>query len=455
MDSFWLPDHLNALLPRSIATPKYVGAARLVPKADAFLEPWTVLGHLAARNRLGRLRLGIGVTDAGRRNPAVTAQAAATLHLLTRGRAILGIGTGEREGNEPYGVDWSRPVARFEEAIATIRALWDSGGELVTRDSPYFPLRNAVFDLPPYRGKWPEIWIASHGPRMLRATGRYADAWFPALMTRPKDYAAGLEVVRAAASDAGRDPMSIIPATWLWVVTGGSRDEVDEALGSDIMKAIALNWPAEVWARHGASHPMGDDFTGLQDLIPQTLDEQTVLSYTSDGPAVAAERGHAHRHTRRGHRSGCGVARPRPALRGDGRCQRGCSRACGAAWPPACPSRGFFRLQFMRGHRRPVRRRLSVTARPRSPLHRSARAFSALWNRSGCLAEEERRRHHWAAKRPPRTWRGLERHLAAWRAVWGRSTEPPRITGIRHPQRCPVLLTGLPPTGPPGACGHP
>jgi phthiodiolone/phenolphthiodiolone dimycocerosates ketoreductase len=79
----------------------------------------------------------------GRRNPAVTAQAAATLHLLTRGRAILGIGTGEREGNEPYGVDWSKPVARFEEAMATIRALWNSRGQLVNRDSPYFPLRNA------------------------------------------------------------------------------------------------------------------------------------------------------------------------------------------------------------------------------------------------------------------------------------------------------------------------
>ena len=291
MDSFWLGDHLNALFPRSIATPKYLGGAKLTPKIDAWLEPWTVLGHLAARNRLRRLRLGIGVTDASRRNPAVTAQAAATLHLLTKGRAILGIGTGEREGNEPYGVDWSRPVARFEEAIATIRALWDSGGELVTRDSPYFPLRNAVFDLPPYRGKWPEIWIASHGPRMLRATGRYADAWFPALITRPKDYAAGLEVVRAAASDAGRDPTSIIPATVLVVVTGRSRDEVDEALGSVAMKAFALNAPGEVWARHGTRHPMGDDFTGAQDLIPQTLDEQTVLSYTSNVPPSLLKEG--------------------------------------------------------------------------------------------------------------------------------------------------------------------
>jgi phthiodiolone/phenolphthiodiolone dimycocerosates ketoreductase len=151
IDSLWVPDHLNSLMPRPIATPQYFGAAKLTPKVDAFLEPWTMLGHLAAGNRVGRLRLGVGVTDAGRRNPAVTGQAAATRHLLTRGRAILGIGPGEREGNQPYGVDWTKPVARFEEAVATIRALWDSGGELVSRESAYFPLHNAAFDLPPYR----------------------------------------------------------------------------------------------------------------------------------------------------------------------------------------------------------------------------------------------------------------------------------------------------------------
>jgi phthiodiolone/phenolphthiodiolone dimycocerosates ketoreductase len=283
-DSFWLADHLNSLFPRAMAQPKYIGAARLTPKVDANLEPWTVLGHLAARNRLGRMRLGIGVTDTGRRNPAVTAQAAATLHLLTRGRAILGIGTGEREGNEPYGVDWSRPVARFEEAMATIRALWNSGGELVTRDSPFFPLHNAVFDLWPYRGKWPQIWIASHGPRMLRATGRYADAWFPVAVFSPADYARGLTAVRAAASDAGRDPLSIGAAILFFTVTGRSRHEIDEALESTAMKTFALNAPAELWKRHGVSHPLGEDFTGSQDIIPQVFDEESVLKYTSNVP---------------------------------------------------------------------------------------------------------------------------------------------------------------------------
>jgi len=284
VDSFWVGDHLNALFPRSIATPQYFGAARLVPKIDAQLEPWTLLGHLASRNRFARLRLGVGVTDASRRNPAVTAQAAATLHLITRGRAILGIGVGEREGNEPYGVDWTRPVARFEEAVATIRSLWDSEGALVSRESAYFPLRNAVFDLPPYRGKWPEIWIAAHGPRMLRATGRYADAWFPVTVRSPKDYARGLEAVRTAASDAGRDPNSVTPAHWRYVFTGRSRDEVDEALDSTAAKAFALNIPADVWTSHGVRHPLGDEFAGAQDLIPQTLDEQTVLSYIKRVP---------------------------------------------------------------------------------------------------------------------------------------------------------------------------
>ena len=284
IDSLWVPDHLNSLMPRAIATPQYLGTAKLIPKIDAYLEPWTMLGHIAARNRVGRLRLGVSVTDAGRRNPAVTAQAAATVHLLTRGRAILGIGPGEREGNQPYGVDWTKPVARFEEAIATIRALWDSGGELVSRDSPFFPLRNAVFDLPPYRGKWPEIWIAAHGPRMLTATGRYGDAWLPGFPQRPGEYQQRLEVVRAAASDAGRDPMSITPAAWLFVMTGRTRGDVEEALDSDIAKSFALNVSAEMWAHHGVRHPLGEDFSGAQDLIPQTMDKATVLSYTAKVP---------------------------------------------------------------------------------------------------------------------------------------------------------------------------
>jgi phthiodiolone/phenolphthiodiolone dimycocerosates ketoreductase len=226
------------------------------------------------------------VTDPGRRNPAVTAQAAATLHLLTRGRTILGIGVGEREGNQPYGVDWTRPVARFEEALATIRALWDSAGTPVSRESQHFPLREAVFDLPPYRGKWPQIWVAAHGPRMLSCTGRHADGWVPFVVSRPEDYRRSLETVRTAASDAGRDEATIVPAVARVIVTGRSRDDVDEALDSVLMRASALAASAEAWARHGVTHPLGADFSGVHDLVPQLLDQETALSYSGRVPAT-------------------------------------------------------------------------------------------------------------------------------------------------------------------------
>jgi phthiodiolone/phenolphthiodiolone dimycocerosates ketoreductase len=283
-DSYWLPDHLNSLLPQAVMTAKYSGAARLVPEVDALLEPWTALGYLAGRHRFNRARLGTCVTDTARRNPAVTAQAAATLHLMARGRAILGIGTGEREGNEPYGVDWSKPVARFEEALATIRALWNSNGQLVNRDSEWFPLRNASFRLPPYKGTWPEIWIASHGPRMLRATGHYADGWFPVGLLSPEQYEDGLTQVRAAADNAGRNPNSIVAANMQFVVTGRSSGEVEEALDSVLIRVFALNIPAWAWAEHGAEHPLGEGFGGFQDILPQTLDEETALAYAAAAP---------------------------------------------------------------------------------------------------------------------------------------------------------------------------
>lgn len=289
-DSYWLPDHINAFLPRAVLTPKYSGIARLAPDADAFLEPWTTLGHLAGRHRFSRTRLGIGVTDSARRNPAVTAQSAATLHLMTRGRAILGIGTGEREGNEPYGVDWSKPVARFEEALATIRALWNSNGQLVSRDSEFFPLRNAIFTLPPVKNKWPQIWVASHGPRMLRATGRYADGWFPVAIVSPERYADGLQQVRAAADNANRDPYSIIAGVAQFVVTGRSSAEVDEALDSVPVRTYALLLPDSEWAEHGARHPMGAGFTGFQDILPQLLDEATALALVDAVPRALMRR---------------------------------------------------------------------------------------------------------------------------------------------------------------------
>jgi phthiodiolone/phenolphthiodiolone dimycocerosates ketoreductase len=274
VDSYWVPDHINGQTPRPLWDKTYTAAARLLRSPDAAMEAWTLLGSLAARRRFNRVRLGIGV-------------------------AILGIGPGEPVGNEPYGVDWSKPVARFEEALATVRALWDSKGELVNRDSTFFPLRDAMFDLPPHKRTWPEIWIAAHGPRMLRATARYGDAWFPGFAHRPQDYANRLEIIRSAASDAGRDPMAITPALWMPVVAAANRDDVDTALDTTAVKAWALNGPAQFYAHRSAAHPMGADFSGMQDHIAFTMDERTIGEKSFHVPLSVVKGMIPERHGRR------------------------------------------------------------------------------------------------------------------------------------------------------------
>jgi phthiodiolone/phenolphthiodiolone dimycocerosates ketoreductase len=96
-----------------------------------------------------------------------------------------------------------------------------------------------------------------------------------------------LQHVQAAADNANRDPRSIIAASWQFVVTGRSKAEVEDALESVPIRAFTLNLPAWAWAEHGVRHPMGDDSTGFQDLLPQTLDEQTALAHAAAAPMSA------------------------------------------------------------------------------------------------------------------------------------------------------------------------
>lgn len=78
--------------------------------------------------------------------------------------------------------------------------------------------------------------------------------------------------------------MSIVPAMWLFVVTGRTAAEVDEALASEMVRAIGLNASDEFFAQHDAEHPLGVGFTGAQDILPQDWDEQTALSYIKKIP---------------------------------------------------------------------------------------------------------------------------------------------------------------------------
>ncbi|TMK17976.1 MAG: LLM class flavin-dependent oxidoreductase, partial [Actinobacteria bacterium] len=123
-DSYWLIDHFMGVMPRGMWSKQLTPAARFVKDPEEFFDPFVVLGGLAQRTK--RIRLGTAVTDAVRLHPATIARAALTLQHVSKGRFILGIGAGERENTEPFGIPLTKAVSRFAEALKVIRFLWSS-----------------------------------------------------------------------------------------------------------------------------------------------------------------------------------------------------------------------------------------------------------------------------------------------------------------------------------------
>jgi alkanesulfonate monooxygenase SsuD/methylene tetrahydromethanopterin reductase-like flavin-dependent oxidoreductase (luciferase family) len=139
------------------------------------VESWTILSMAAAATR--QVTVGPFVLNVMNRHPAVVARMASTLQIASAGRLVLGIGIGgaPRE-HAAYGIDFPgapERVARLEEAVAVLRALWTGGP--VTRPSPFYPLEEATaypVPTPP-----PPIVIGGETVAGARLAGRIGDGW--------------------------------------------------------------------------------------------------------------------------------------------------------------------------------------------------------------------------------------------------------------------------------------
>ncbi|MGW1835103.1 TIGR03557 family F420-dependent LLM class oxidoreductase [Streptomyces sp. NPDC002067] len=167
---------------------------------------WTVLGTIAAKT--GRIGLATGVTcPSVRYHPAVIAQAAATLALLSGGRFTLGVGSGERLNEHVTGEGFPNSVperhARLREALEIIRLLWRGGYR--SYDGRYLRLDDArVFDLPP---EPPPVAVAAGGPLSARIAAELGDGLFA---TEPEGKI--VDAFRAAGGDGPR--YGEVPVAW-------------------------------------------------------------------------------------------------------------------------------------------------------------------------------------------------------------------------------------------------
>jgi phthiodiolone/phenolphthiodiolone dimycocerosates ketoreductase len=271
--SLWLPDHMVSFWPDSIWTPEFTDLATVSPSPHRHLDALAVAGAVAVQT--SQVDIATCVVDTVRRHPALLAQSALTIDHLARGRFILGLGSGETENTVPYGFDFSTPVSRYEEALKVIRLLWDADGP-VDFNGRFYQLHHARMDTEPYNGRYPRIWVAANGPRMLDIAGRYGDGWWPAGAWSPEEYADKLSVLRLSAEKAGRDPQAIVPAL-IQICLIGDEAELAEIMSAPLVKSLVLQLPATALNARGFDHPMGNSWRGYQDLNPGMLTRDRVI----------------------------------------------------------------------------------------------------------------------------------------------------------------------------------
>jgi alkanesulfonate monooxygenase SsuD/methylene tetrahydromethanopterin reductase-like flavin-dependent oxidoreductase (luciferase family) len=139
------------------------------------VECWTILSMAAAMTE--RLTVGPFVINVTNRHPAVLARMASTLQIASGGRLVLGMGIGGApKEHAAYGIEFPdapERVARLEESVAVIRALWTGGP--VTRPSSRYPLEDAhAFPVPTPP---PPIIIGGETPAGARLAARIGDGW--------------------------------------------------------------------------------------------------------------------------------------------------------------------------------------------------------------------------------------------------------------------------------------
>ncbi|GAA0565683.1 TIGR03557 family F420-dependent LLM class oxidoreductase [Paractinoplanes ferrugineus] len=166
---------------------------------------WSTLASIASKT--SRLRLATGVTcPTVRYHPAIIAQAAATLAIISDDRFTLGVGAGERLNEHVVGRGFPAVRERqalLAEALEIIKLLWQGGYQ--SYDGKYLKLEDArVFDLP---DKLPDIAVAAGGKQAAELAATHGSGLFA---TEPR-----ADLVAAFEGAGGTGPKYVeIPVAW-------------------------------------------------------------------------------------------------------------------------------------------------------------------------------------------------------------------------------------------------
>ncbi len=205
----------------------------------------SVLAQLALATK--RVQLGPGVTNPYLVHPAVTAAALATLDDMSRGRAMLGISSGDPVFLQTVGITQRKPLTCVREAVQIIKDLWD--GKRVDLDGECFYCRGAALRFKPDH-KIP-IYIGGRRRKMMQLAGEVADG---ALINacQPEDVVESIANIRQGLAASGRSPRAFDFVAYMPVSLDKDVKKAREAARS-VVAFIASSAPEQSLAHRDIS----------------------------------------------------------------------------------------------------------------------------------------------------------------------------------------------------------
>ena len=245
LHSAWVSDHVA--WPRDIESSyPYTEDGSFPGGFDMpWLDPLGTLLFVAAVTE--RVRLGTTVLILGYRPPVLTAKWMSTLHVLSEGRAILGVGVGwMREEFEVLGMPFDNRGARADEQLEIFERLFTD--DTPSYDGAYYAFPEVGFSPKPPGGRIP-IWVGGSSPAAFRRAARHGDAFhaaFEPIERVGQEWAA----IGRACEEVDRDPNDLALSVRLYLDPDGHMEPEKSIQGGAEEMAATVG----AWREAGVDH---------------------------------------------------------------------------------------------------------------------------------------------------------------------------------------------------------
>jgi alkanesulfonate monooxygenase SsuD/methylene tetrahydromethanopterin reductase-like flavin-dependent oxidoreductase (luciferase family) len=196
------------------------------------------LTYLAAKT--SRMRLGTAVLVLPWHNPALLAEQAATLDLLSAGRLDLGIGKGYRWGEfHGFCIPIEEAGERYDEAVAFLRKAWTSKGRF-SHHGKHWHYKDIVVEPAPVQKPHPPLWIGAFSPDSIRQAAENSFNLLLGQNGSPELVAESIGIYRKAVEAQGRlyDPMTVGLTRALHIAKNDEEREAAHQLRMQFMRNV-------------------------------------------------------------------------------------------------------------------------------------------------------------------------------------------------------------------------